>query len=125
MERGEHIPNLLLRLYLPEQNALALVATILTQGQPETPMQTRRQDIRMYFLYIKSSGKIGEPIRSGQPDKRTIDKEPNCGIGSGVKWENVDLFYSDEEFPEDFVRTAPLGKYYIENDEVKENADYE
>lgn len=78
----------------------------------------------MYFLYLKSSGEIIVPIRSGQPDKRSLSKKPDCGIGGGVKWENVDLFYSDEEFPKDFVRTAPLGKYYIENNEIKENPDW-
>lgn len=79
----------------------------------------------MYFLYLKMNGKIIVPIRQGEPDRKTINKEPNCDIGSGVKWENVDLFYApDEEFPNDFIRTAPLGKYYIENNEVKENLDW-
>ncbi len=78
----------------------------------------------MYFLYLKSNGEIIVPVRLGHPDKRTIAKEPDCGIGSGIKWHNVELFYSDEEFPDDFVRTAPLGKYYIEDNEVKENADW-
>lgn len=79
----------------------------------------------MYFLYLKDSGKIGEPIRRGKPDYKTINKERECGIGSGVKWENVDLFYSpDDEFPDDFARTAPLGKYYIDGNEVKEKLDW-
>jgi len=75
----------------------------------------------MYFLYLKSNGEISVPIRQGEPDNRTVNKEVNCGIGSGVKWENVDLFYApDEEFPEDFARTAPLGKYNIQNGIVEE-----
>ena len=80
----------------------------------------------MYFLYLKSNGEIIVPIRQGQPDHKTINKEVNCEIGSGIKWENVDLFYSpDEEFPDDFARTASLGKYYIDGNEVKENLDWE
>lgn len=74
----------------------------------------------MFFLYLKPNGEIIVPIRNGEPDDKTIKKEVNCGIGSGVKWENVDLFYaSDNEFVDDFVRTAPLGKYYIKDNEVK------
>jgi len=80
----------------------------------------------MYFLYLKSNGEIVVPIHSGQPSQWALEKKPVCELGSGVKWENVDLFYApDEEFPEDFARTAPLGKYYIENNEVKENLDWE
>lgn len=80
----------------------------------------------MYFLYRKDNGEISPPVKSGQPDQRTLDKEVNCGIGSGVKWENVDLFYSlDENFPKDFFRTAPLGKYYIKNDEIEEDKTWE
>ena len=75
----------------------------------------------MYFLYLKTTGAISPPIRTGEPDDRTLDKEPDCGIGGGVKWENVDLFYSpDEEFPADFKDTASLGKYFVDGDEVKE-----
>lgn len=80
----------------------------------------------MYFLYLKSNGEIIVPIRQSEPDINTLNKEVNCNIGSGVKWENVDLFYSpDEEFPDDFVRTAPLGKYYVDGNEIKENLDWE
>lgn len=80
----------------------------------------------MFFLYLKSNGKIIVPIRQGEPDRKTIDKEKECGIGSGIKWENVDLFYSpDEKFPDDFARTAPLGKYYVDGNEIKENLDWE
>ncbi|HEC63809.1 MAG TPA: hypothetical protein ENI23_00780 [bacterium] len=80
----------------------------------------------MYFLYLKSNGEISLPVRTGKPDQQTLNKERECGIGSGIKWENVDLFYSpDEEFPEDFVRTAPLGKYFITGDEITENTDWE
>jgi len=62
----------------------------------------------------------------GRPDQRTLDKEPDCGIGGGVKWENVDLFYApDEEFPDDFQKWAPEGKYYVDDDEIKENLDWE
>lgn len=50
----------------------------------------------MYFLYLKSNGKISVPIRIGEPDIKTLNKEADCGIGSGVKWENVDLFYAPE-----------------------------
>ncbi len=78
----------------------------------------------MFFLYLKENGEIIIPIRQGEPDDKTIKKETNCGIGSGVKWDNVDLFYaSDEEFddPRDFIKWAPQGKYYIENNEIKEN----
>lgn len=85
----------------------------------------------MYFLYLKSNGEISLPIRKGEPDLKTLNKEINCGIGSGVKWENVDLFYApDEDFEEledgcDFCKWATEGKYYIENNEVKENLDWE
>ena len=76
----------------------------------------------MYFLYLKSTGAISVPIRSGKPDEKTLNKEADCGIGSGVKWENVDLFYApDEEFADDFMDNAATGKYYISGDEVKEN----
>ncbi|GAF81467.1 unnamed protein product, partial [marine sediment metagenome] len=34
----------------------------------------------MYFLYLKSNGEIIVPIRLGQPDAKTINKEVNCGI---------------------------------------------
>lgn len=80
----------------------------------------------MYFLYLKLNGEISVPIRQGEPDAKILNKEIDCGIGSGIKWENVDLFYSpDEDFPDDFARTAPLGKYYVESNEVKENLDWE
>ena len=79
----------------------------------------------MYFLYLKSNGKISPPLRLGEPGQRTLDKQPDCEIGSGVKWENVDLFYApDEEFPEDFQKWAATGKYYVEGDEIKENLDW-
>jgi len=79
----------------------------------------------MYFLYLKSNGEISVPIRQGEPDSRTINKEADCGIGGGVKWENVDLFYSpDEEFPDDFQKWAATGKYYINGNEIKENLDW-
>lgn len=80
----------------------------------------------MYFLYLKSNGEIIVPIRQGEPDTKTLNKEVDCGIGSGVKWENVDLFYSpNEEFPEDFVKTVWQGKYYIDGNEMKENLDWQ
>ena len=87
----------------------------------------------MYFLYFKSNGAISVPIRKREPGIRTLNKEVNCEIGSGINWENVDLFCApDEEFPEDFARTAPLawgefdrGKYYVDGDEIKENLDWE
>lgn len=82
----------------------------------------------MYFLYYKSDGHISLPVRRGEPDLKTLNKEVNCGIGSGVKWENVDLFFApDEDFddPEDFQKWAPTGKFYIENNEIKENLDWE
>jgi len=73
----------------------------------------------MYFLYLKSTGNICEPIHSEQPSQQAINKEKDCELGSGIKWENVDLFFApDNEFPEDFARTAPLGKYYIDIDNV-------
>ena len=79
----------------------------------------------MYFLYLKDNGEISMPIRLGQPSQRALNKEVDCEIGSGIKWENVDLFYSpDEEFPKDFVRTAPLGKYFITDDKITENTDW-
>lgn len=77
----------------------------------------------MFFLYLKSNGEISPPLRKGEPDLRTLNKEANCGIGSGIKWENVDLFYApDEDFGEvcDFCKWAAAGKYYIENNEIKE-----
>lgn len=80
----------------------------------------------MYFLYLKSNGEIIVPIRQSEPGRQTLNKERECGIGSGVKWENVDLFYSpDDEFPADFARTAPLGKYCVDGNEIKENIDWE
>ena len=80
----------------------------------------------MHFLYIKNNGGIIVPIRQGEPDIRTLNKKIDCGIGSGVKWGNVELFFApDEEFPDDFMRTAPLGKYYIDSNEVKEVSDWQ
>ena len=82
----------------------------------------------MYFLYKKSDGRISVPVRRGEPDFKTLNKEPNCGIGGGVKWENVDLFYApDEDFDEheDFQKWAAEGKYYIDNGEVKKTAGWE
>ena len=79
----------------------------------------------MYFLYLKTTGAISTPIHRGLPSQRALNKEVDCDIGSGIKWENVDLFYApDEEFPDDFARTAPLGKYYVENNDIKENLDW-
>lgn len=79
----------------------------------------------MYFLYLKSNSEIVVPVRQGEPDRKTLNKEINCGIGSGLKWENVELFFAlDEEFPDDFARTAPLGKYCIDSNEIKENLDW-
>lgn len=82
----------------------------------------------MYFLYFISNGKIGEPIHRGEPSHRALNKEINCEIGSGIKWQNVDLFYApDEDFEGtcDFCKWATEGKYYIENNEIKENLDWE
>lgn len=82
----------------------------------------------MFFLYFKTNGEIILPIHRRDPCSRTLNKESNCELGSGIKWENVDLFYApDEEFddPDDFVRTAPFGKYYVEDNEIKENFDWE
>lgn len=79
----------------------------------------------MYFLYVKSDGSIWN-IRRGKPETAVLNKEENCSLGRGVKWDNVDLFYApDEDFPKDFFRTAPLGKYYVKNEEVEESKDWE
>ena len=79
----------------------------------------------MYFLYLKLNGKISAPIRHGMPSQRTLSKELDCEIGSGIKWQNVNLFYApDEEFPEDFCKWAATGKYYVDGNEVKENLDW-
>lgn len=79
----------------------------------------------MFFLYLKSNGEISEPIHKGEPDTKTLNKEADCGIGRGVKWQNVDLFYSpDEEFPDDFQEWATEGKYYVDGNEIKENLDW-
>ena len=76
----------------------------------------------MYFLYLKSKGEISSPIKKGEPEAAAINKELNCSLGSGIKWDNVDLFYAlDNEFPEGFYETASLGKYYFEAGEIKEN----
>jgi len=59
------------------------------------------------------------------PGQRTLDKEEDCEIGSGIKWENVDLFYApDSEFPDDFKEWADTGKYYVAGDEIKEDMDW-
>lgn len=80
----------------------------------------------MYFLYLKSNGVISPPVKRGKPDDRSLNKKADCGMGSGVKWNANDLFYaSDEEFPDDFARTASLGKYYVDGNEIKENLDWE
>lgn len=61
-------------------------------------------------------------MKFGKPDDRSLNKEADCGIGGGVKWDANDLFYEeDSKFPEDFIRTAPLGKYFIENNDVIED----
>lgn len=83
----------------------------------------------MYFIYRKDNGEISPPVRFGQPSQRALNKEADCELGSGIKWENVDLFYApDEEFPEDFARTAPLGKYYVDihnaDEHIEENLDW-
>jgi len=79
----------------------------------------------MYFLYRKDNGEISPPVKFGQPSQQALDKKLNCEIGSGIKWGNVDLFYApDEEFSDDFAKTAPLGKYYVDGDEIKENLDW-
>lgn len=79
----------------------------------------------MFFVYLKATGQISPPVRSGEPDQRTLNKEPDCQIGSGVRWDNNELFYaSDSEFPDDFQKWATTGKYYIENNEIKENLDW-
>ena len=79
----------------------------------------------MYFLYLKSSGAVSPPVKKGEPEEAAINKDLKCSLGSGIKWNNVDLFYTpDDEFPEDFKETVLLGKYYIKNDEVKENLDW-
>lgn len=79
----------------------------------------------MFFLYLKSNGEISEPIHKGEPSYRALNKEIDCEIGSGIKWENVDLFYApDEEFPDDFHKWAIEGKYYVDGNEIKENLDW-
>lgn len=76
----------------------------------------------MYFLYLKSNGEISPPIKKGEPEVVAINKESNCSLGSGIKWNNVDLFYAPgNEFPEDFYETASLGKYYIKDNEIEES----
>lgn len=85
----------------------------------------------MFFLYLKSTGQIVPPIHKGEPSNQALNKELNCELGSGIKWENVDLFFApDEDFEElddgsDFHKWATTGKYYIENNEIKENLDWE
>jgi hypothetical protein len=80
----------------------------------------------VYFLYLKSDGAISQPILKGEPEAEAVKKELKCSLGSGIKWNNVDVFYApDDEFPEDFIETASSGKYYIKNDEIKEDLDWE
>lgn len=77
----------------------------------------------MYLIYLKSNGQITSR-RKGEPEQAVLDKEPDCSLGAGIKWNNVNLFYApDEEFPKDFMQTQ--GKYYVENDELKEVPDWE
>ena len=79
----------------------------------------------MYFLYLKSTGAISPPVHLGRPSEKALAKESDCEIGSGIKWENVDLFYApDSEFPDDFKEWAAEGKYYVDGEEVKENKDW-
>jgi len=79
----------------------------------------------MYFLYLKSNGEISPPIQCGEPSQKALDKKPDCEIGSGIKWQNVDLFYApDEDFPDGFQKWAGTGKYYVDGNEVKENLDW-
>ena len=76
----------------------------------------------MYFLYLKSDGVISPPVKRGEPEMAATNKELNCSLGSGIKWDNVDLFYApDSEFADNFIETASQGKYYIENNTVKED----
>ena len=75
----------------------------------------------MYFIYLKSTGAISPPTRTGEPDEKTLNREPNCGIGGGVKWDTNDLFYApDEEFPRDFQDAACEGKYKVKDGEIVE-----
>jgi len=79
----------------------------------------------MYFLYLKLNGQISIPIKYGEPGKKTLNKESDCDLGSGIKWANVDLFYSPtDEFPEDFQKWAATGKYYVDGNEIVENLDW-
>ena len=78
----------------------------------------------MYFLYLKSNGEISPPIRYGEPSQKALNKELDCEIGSGIKWQNVDLFYSDDDFPADFQKWAATGKYYVDGNEIKENLEW-
>ena len=79
----------------------------------------------MFFLYLKSDGKISLPVIPSDPDMETLAKESVTQLGSGIKWENVDVFYApDEEFPEDFREYAPQGKYYVEDGEIKETPNW-
>ena len=97
-----------------------LALPILRQMTKQQPSHNK-----MYFIYLKSSGAISPPVQFGKPDDRSLNKETDCGIGSGVKWNANDLFYApDEEFPEHFARTAPLGKYSINNDTIEENTEW-
>jgi len=82
----------------------------------------------MYFLYHKQTGEISPPIRKGEPSQKAVAKESDCEIGSGIKWENVELFYApDSEFPDDFGDTADKGKYYVDlqAEEIRENKDWQ
>ena len=84
----------------------------------------------MYFIYLKSNGAISDPVKTGKPDDRTMNKEADCGIGSGMKWDTNDLFYApDGEFPDDFQEWAATGKYFVDTSvspcEIIENEDWE
>ena len=75
----------------------------------------------MYFIYLKSTGAISPPVRTGEPDQATLDSKADCGIGGGVKWDTNELFYApDDEFPEDFRATAAEGKYIVKAGEIIE-----
>jgi len=81
----------------------------------------------MYFLYNKLTGAISEPIRSGEPSEKVLNKEADCELGSGIRWneaDGVDLFYAPDEdilstYP-DFLEVAInawgrflTGKYFV------------
>ena len=79
----------------------------------------------MHFLYLKSTGAISPPIKKGEPEVETVDKKLVCSLGSGVKWGSVDLFYApDSEFADDFIETAPQGKYFVKGNAVEEDLNW-